>query len=315
VRPKQASGRSRKSHLAVRLHKYRLVYLLILPAVACVIIFNYVPMAGIAMAFKDYKLGTGFAGVFTSPNIGFDNFRSLFLSFYFWQILRNTLLISFYKLLFVFPAPIILALFLNELRGLPFKRVVQTVSYLPHFLSAVIVQGLVLAILSPTYGVVNTVRQLMGMPAQHFLADARYFRAIIVGIDIWQGLGWGAIIYLAAISAIDPEQYEAATIDGAGRIRQAWNITIAGIADLIMLLFILRIGNVLNAGFETIFLLYSPTVYSVGDIIDTYAYREGLINANFGFGTAIGLFKSVVGFALIVVTNRLANRFGRQGIW
>lgn len=272
-------------------------------------------MAGIAMAFKDYKLGTGFAGVFTSPNIGFDNFRSLFLSFYFWQILRNTLLISFYKLLFVFPAPIILALFLNELRALPFKRVVQTVSYLPHFLSAVIVQGLVLAILSPTYGVVNTVRQLMGMPAQHFLADARYFRAIIVGIDIWQGLGWGAIIYLAAISAIDPEQYEAATIDGAGRIRQAWNITIAGIADLIMLLFILRIGNVLNAGFETIFLLYSPTVYSVGDIIDTYAYREGLINANFGFGTAIGLFKSVVGFVLIVVTNRLANHFGRQGIW
>jgi putative aldouronate transport system permease protein len=304
-----------RRHLAARMTKYRLVYLLMLPAVVGVILFNYVPMLGISMAFKNYRLGTGFWGVFTSPGVGFANFRSLFVSYYFWQILRNTLLISFYKILFAFPAPILLALLLNELRALRYKRVVQTISYLPYFLSAVIIQGLVLAVFSPTYGFINGIRQIMGVQAHHFLADARYFRAIIVGIDVWQGMGWGAIIYLAAIASIEVEQYEAAIIDGAGRIRQAWSVTLAGISDIIILLFILRVGDILNAGFEKIFLLYSPAVYSVGDIIDTYAYREGLINSNFGFATAVGLFKSIVGLVLIVVTNRAANRFGRQGIW
>jgi putative aldouronate transport system permease protein len=306
---------ARRSALASRLAKYRLVYLLILPALVGVLLFSYVPMLGISMAFKNYKLGTGFWGVFTSPGVGLANFRSLFVSYYFWQILRNTLLISLYKMLFVFPTPILLALLLNELRAMRFKRVVQTISYLPYFLSAVIIQGLALAVFSPSYGFVNNIMQLLGARAHHFLADARYFRAIIVGIDVWQGMGWGAIIYLAAIATIDPEQYEAAIIDGAGRIRQAWSVTLAGISDIIILLFILRVGDVLNAGFEKIFLLYSPAVYSVGDIIDTYAYREGLINSNFGFATAVGLFKSVVGLALIMITNRVANRFGRQGIW
>lgn len=308
-------GRRERSHLAARINKYRLVYLLILPAVLGVLAFSYVPMLGISMAFKNYRLGTGFWGVFTSPGIGWANFKTLFTSFYFWRILRNTVLISLYKMVFTFPAPILLALCLNELRAQRYKRVVQTVSYLPYFLSSVIIQGLVLAVFSPSYGLVNGIRELMGLQAHHYLADERYFRGIIVGIDVWQGMGWGAIIYLAAMASIDVEQYEAAIIDGAGKFRQAWSVTLAGISDIIILLFILRVGDVLNAGFEKIFLLYSPPVYSVGDIIDTYAYREGLINSNFGFATAVGLFKSVVGLALILVTNRAANRFGRQGIW
>jgi putative aldouronate transport system permease protein len=299
----------------VRLRKYRIVYLLILVPFLSVFLFRYLPMLGIVMAFKKYRLGSGFAGMFTSPGIGLDHFRDLFASAYFGRVMRNTLVISFLKIIFIFPAPIILALMLNELRALWYKRTVQTVSYLPHFLSTVIIQGLVMAILSPSYGLVNGIRIAVGLDVHHYIADPRFFRGIIVTIDLWRGVGWGAIIYLAAIAGINPELYEAATIDGASRLRQAWHITVAGIAELIVLLLILRVGDILDAGFELIFLLYSPLVYSVGDIIDTYTYRVGLLDANFGFGTAVGLFKSVVGFVLVIGTNRLAKRFGRQGIW
>lgn len=298
-----------------RLRKYRVVYLLIFIPFLSLFLFRYLPMLGIVMAFKKYRLGSGFIGMFTSRGIGFQHFRALFTSSYFARVMRNTLLISFYKLIFVFPAPILLALMLNELRTIWYKRAVQTVSYLPHFLSAVIIQGLVMAIFSPSYGLLNGIRIWLGLDTHHYIADPSYFRGIIVGIDLWQGVGWGAIIYLAAIAGINPELYEAATIDGAGRLRQTWHITIAGIVELIILLVILRVGRILDAGFETIFLLYSPVVYSVGDIIDTYTYRVGLVDANFGFGTAVGLFKSVIGFLLVVGTNKIANRFGRQGIW
>ena len=308
-------NKSKQPKLLKKIIKYRLVYFLILPSVICYIIFAYLPMAGVLMAFKDYQVGRGFKGIFTSPSVGFEHFQRLFKSYYFFSILRNTIVISFYKIIFCFPAPIIFAILLNELRIAYFKRFVQTVTYLPHFLSTVVVTGLVLAMLSPSYGLVNAVLGTMGLEPVHFLANSRYFRSIIVVIDVWKGTGWSAVIYLAAISSIDPQLYESATIDGAGKFRQIWNITLPSLLDLIILLLILRIGDILNAGFEQIFLLYSPPVYSVGDIIDTFVYREGLVNSNYGFSTAVGLFKSVVGLMLIVGSNKLANKFGRQGIW
>lgn len=298
-----------------RIYKNRLIYLLILPVILCFILYSYVPMLGILMAFKDYKISKGFMGIFTSPGVGWDNFRSLFNSPYFFRVLGNTLLISFYKIIYVFPAPILFALLLNELRSTSFKRIVQTVTYLPNFLSAVVVTGLAISVFSPTYGMINAILVSLGKEPVFFLAQTEYFRSIIVGIDMWKGTGWSAIIYLAAITTIDQQLYEAAIIDGARKLRQIWHITLPGISDLIVLLLIFRVGDILNAGFDQIFLLYSPPVYSVGDIIDTYVYREGLINANYGLSTAVGLFKSAAGLVMIIVTNSLAKKFGKQGIW
>lgn len=305
----------KRSSLLKKIKKYKVVYLLLLPTVISCFIFNYIPMSGVLMAFKQYRVGQGFAAIFTSPNVGFMHFKRLFTSYYFYTIMRNTLLISFYKIIFVFPAPIIFALLLNELSSRKFKRIVQTVTYLPNFLSTVVVSGLVIAFLSPTYGLLNSVIHSLGYDPIFFLGDARYFRSIIVIIDAWKSTGWSAIIYLAAITSIDQEIYEAARIDGASKFKQIWHITLPELSNLIILLFILRIGDILNAGFDMIFLLYSPPVYSVGDIIDTYVYREGLVNSSFSFSTAVNLFKSVAGFILIVVTNKIANKFGKQGIW
>ncbi len=307
--------KNNQAKILKKIYKYRMVYFLILPTVVCYIIFSYLPMVGILMAFKDYQVGKGFMGIFTSPGVGFDHFKRLFNSYYFFSILRNTVLISFYKIIFCFPIPIIFAILLNELEMKFFKRFVQTVTYLPHFLSTVVVTGLVLALLSPSYGLINAILGTLGFEPVHFLANSKYFRSIIVAIDVWKGTGWSAVIYLAAISSIDPQLYESATIDGAGKLRQIWSITLPSLLDLIILLLILRVGDILNAGFEQIFLLYSPPVYSVGDILDTFVYREGLVNSNYGFSTAVGLFKSIVGFVLIIGSNKLANKFGRQGIW
>lgn len=307
--------RLQKYALWKRMVKHRMVYLLVLPTIVFCAIYHYLPMVGLLIAFKDYRIGLGLAGFITSPDVGLDHFRRLFDSFYFYNVLRNTLIISFYKMILVFPAPILFALLLNELKGKYFKRFVQTVTYLPNFLSPVIVTGLVIALLSPTYGLVNAILGLWGYAPSHFLANADYFRSIIISIDIWKETGWGAIIYLAAISSVDPQLYESAKMDGASRFRQMWHITLPGISEIIILLYILSLGNILNVGFEQIFLLYSPPVYSVGDIIDTYVYREGLVNANYGFSTAVGLFKSAIGLILIVVVNSVVKRMGKQGIW
>lgn len=307
--------KTKKSKLIQRIWKNKLVYMLVLPSIICFIIFAYIPMVGILMSFKDYKISQGFIGIFTSPNVGLEHFKRLFTSFYFLSVLRNTILISVYKIIFAFTSPIIFALLLNEIKAKNFKKFVQTVTYLPNFLSAVVISGLVLSLISPSYGIVNAILGSLGNQPIHFLANPQYFRSIIVSIDVWKSTGWSAIIYLAAITSIDPQLYESAKIDGASRFRQIWHITLPEISNLIILLFILRVGDILNAGFEQIFLLYSPTVYSTGDILDTYVYREGLVNSNYGFSTAVGLFKSVVGFFMIVITNNLAKRFGKRGIW
>lgn len=308
--PKKAQTRLWKD-----LKRYKAVYLLMLPALASLFVFSYLPMAGVVMAFNDYRLGKGFTAIFNSPWVGLAHFRRLFTTPYFYRVLGNTLAINGLKLVFVFPVPIMFAILVNELRSVRYKRLVQTVSYLPNFLSTVVVYGLVLSFLSPTFGLLNAAIYHLGGEPIYFIVQPEYFRGILVLLDIWRYTGWEAIIYLAAIVSIDQEQYESAVIDGANKFRRIWHITLPGIFNVILLMFIFRIGYLLSADFETVFLLYSPPVYSVGDIIDTFVYREGLIHSQFSYTTAVGLFKSVIGFLLIVVTARIAKKFGKSVVW
>lgn len=291
-------------------HKYLL--LMLLPAMVYYALFHYGPLYGVQLAFKDFK---PLEGVWGSPWVGFKHFEYMFTaSSDFGTILRNTLTISLLQILFGFPAPIILALLFNELRSLVFKRVTQTISYLPHFLSWVVMGGLVITLLSPNTGVVNYVVQLLGYDPIHFLGDKIWFVVTLVVSAIWKEVGWGTIIFLAALTSIDQEQYEAARIDGAGRWKQTLHITLPGLLPVIAILFILRIGSVMDAGFDQIFNLYNPRVYSVADIIDTYVYRVGLTGGQYGFSTAVGLFKNVVALVLVLGTNYAIKKAGQEGL-
>jgi putative aldouronate transport system permease protein len=292
-----------------------MVYVLMLPALLTFFIFSYIPMTGILMAFNEFRVGSRFSAVFTSQWVGLRHFVRFFESIYFARIVGNTVIINLMKLAIVFPAPILFAVMLNEIGAAWYKKTIQTISYLPSFLSAVVVYGLVLAVLSPTYGFVNSLIYRLGGEPVYFLAKRQYFRWILVFLDVWRYTGWESIIYLAAITSIDPAFYEAAVIDGANRFRRIWHITLPSISELIILLLILRIGAIMTSDFETVILLYSPPVYEVGDVIDTFVFREGLVNLQYSYSAAVGLFKSVVGFALVMGTNLIAKRFGRTGIW
>lgn len=298
-----------------KMRSHQLYYLLILPGLLYFIVFHYAPMYGVIIAFKDVSPFDGLAGMLSSRWVGFQHFRTFFDSYYFWDIIGNTITISFYRLLFGFPAPILLALLLNEVTHAYFKRIVQTISYLPHFISMVVLAGLTTTLLSVDSGFVNSVLVKLGFEPIFFLADTRYFRSVLVVGGIWKEIGWGSIIYLAAIAGVDQQLYEAAKVDGAGRLRQMWHITLPGIRPIAIILLILQIGHVMDAGFEQIFLLYSPPVYQVSDIIDTYVYREGLVDVNYSFASAVGLFKAVIALALVAGANMLAKRFGQDGIW
>ncbi|TDG00990.1 sugar ABC transporter permease [Paenibacillus piri] len=279
------------------------------------LIFDYIPMFGIIIAFKDISPFEGVQAIFTGEWVGFKHFVRFWNSYYFWNVMRNTLLISLYKLFFGFPASIVLALLLNELRHAVFKRIVQTISYLPHFISTVVVAGLVMMVLSTDRGLLNAIVVFLGGEPVHFLGDPAYFRGILVISHVWQSIGWGSILYLAAMSGIDPGLYEAAKMDGAGRYRQMWHITLPGITHVIVIMLIFSIGGLLNAGFEKVLLLYSPAVYEVADIIDTYVYREGLLSLNYSFATAVGLFKNVLAMFLILGANYIAKKMNQTGIW
>jgi putative aldouronate transport system permease protein len=268
-------------------------------------------MAGIVIAFQDFSLVRGITG---SQWVGFDNFDYLFQSRDFYKVLRNSIVLSVYQIVWGFPAPIVLALMLNEVRHMLFKRVSQTVLYLPHFISWVVLAGMVINFLSPSTGPVNAVIKSLGYEPIPFLLKPEYFRTILVSAEVWKGVGWGTIIYLAAMSSIDPTLYESARIDGAGRFRQIRHITLPGIAPTIVVLLILSVGNILDNGFEQVFLLYNPMTYDVADVFETFTYRIGLIDGRLSFAAAVGLFKAVVGFILIVAANRLARLFGKQ-IW
>lgn len=297
------------------LNKYKVFYLMALPVLLYVLIFHYIPMAGVLLAFKEFKPTLGISSIFFGDWVGFENFKTLFGSYYFSRVFTNTLIISGYKLVFGFPAPILLALLINELRSTIFKRVVQTVTFLPHFLSWVIVTSLMVIILSPSFGFMQFVYEFLGIKPVYVLGSSEYFRSLLVVSDIWKNIGYGSIIYLAAMASIDVELYEAATIDGASRLQKMIYITLPGIKEIIIILFIFNIAAVLDAGFEQIYLLYSPSVYNVADIIDTYVFREGLIRANYGFATAVGLTKASIALVLVILTNKVARKFGSGSLW
>jgi putative aldouronate transport system permease protein len=269
-------------------------------------------MYGALIAFKEYNIYEGF---FNSPWVGLKYFSRLFETSDFPRVFRNTVLISVYKLLFRVPAPIILALLLNEVRNSLFKRSVQTVTYVPHFISWVIISGFFMDILSPYSGIVNQVLGVVGIEPIFFMGDTDWFRSVLVVTDIWKDAGFGAIIYLAAIAGIDPQLYEAAVIDGASRWRQTWHITLPGMVSTIMVILILRMGQILEVGHEQVLMMYSPAVYEVGDVITTYIYRIGLGRLEFSLTAAAGLFKSVIACILIIATNALAKRLKQTTVW
>ncbi|MCR4620858.1 MAG: ABC transporter permease subunit [Clostridiales bacterium] len=293
--------------------KYWDLCLMLLPVIAYFIIFKYIPMGGIVIAFKDFKLGLGVSG---SEWVGFANFVDAFRTRLFIRSIRNTLIISLLKLCLGFPAPIILALLLNEVRHNGYKRVVQTISYLPHFLSWVIMAGILSQLLSPNNGAVNALLKSLGRKdAVPFLLDNAYFRGTVVVSDVWKGVGWGSILYLATISSIDPTLYEAAICDGASRPQRVRYITLPCIMPTVTIMLILSLGGILDAGFDQLLNLYSSAVYETGDIIDTYVYRVGLVDWNYKLSTAIGLFKNIIGFMLVAGSNAVAKAISGNGIW
>ncbi|RTE11662.1 sugar ABC transporter permease [Paenibacillus whitsoniae] len=301
-----------RSSRLIKFLRYWDLYLMILPAVILVILFKYMPMYGVLIAFKDYNL---MKGVWQSDWVGLQYFRELFMFDEFPRVVRNTLMISLMKLLVGFPIPIVLALLLNELKFLKFKRTVQTLTYLPHFISWVIIGGLAIDLLSPSSGIVNRIIEMLGFQPIFFMSDERIFRWILVLSDVWKEAGWGAIIYLAALLGINEELYQAATVDGANRLRQIWHIALPGLRSTIIIILLLRIGYILDAGFEQVLVMYNPTVYDVADIIDTYVFRVGLGSMQFGLTTAAGLFKSAIGCVLLVLANTFARKMGEEGIF
>lgn len=309
----ERSGGVRQSRNLIynRMWKARYLYLLIIPALVYFLIFAYLPFWGLQIAFKDFQI---FQGVWASPWVGLDNFRDLFTSVKFPKLIRNTLVISTYRLVFGFPIPILFALMLNEVRIIWFKKTIQTVTYFPHFLSWVIFSGIVFNFIGPL-GIVNMLLEEWGFEPIQFLTNPDYFRSILVITGILKEFGWGAIIYLAALSGIDPGLYEAARIDGAGKLRQMWHISLSGIRPMIILLFILSLGNILDAGFDQVFMLYNGAVLEVGDIIDTYVYRVGLLEAQYEIATAVGLFKGFIGMILIITANHLIRKWGERSLW
>ena len=288
------------------------LFLLLMPVLLWYMIFNYAPLYGIQIAFKDFIITKGIWG---SPWIGLGQFIYMFTaSPDFGRIMANTVIISSYHIIFGFPAPIILALMLNEIRSNMFKRVTQSLTYLPYFLSWVVLAGFMTNILSPSTGPVNYIIQLFGFDPVYFLGDKHWFRLTLVVTNMWKEVGWGSIIYLAALSNISIELYESATIDGASRWKQMIHITLPSIMPTIAIMFIFRIGGILNAGSDQILNLYNPAVYSVSDIIDTYVYRVGLQGMQYSFSTAVGLFKNVIAFVLVLLTDFAAKRTGQEGL-
>ena len=287
------------------------VYLMVIPVLVFYILFKYGPMTKMIIAFQDYNLYKGIAG---SKWVGLENFIDFFQMKDCWRLLRNTLLLSLYSIVFAFPAPILLALMINEIKSRAGRKLVQTVSYMPHFISLVVVCGMTLEF-TKSDGVVNSVIKALGGERIAFFTDPSWFRPIYTITDIWQGIGWGSIIYIAALSGIDPQLYEAATIDGAGRLRKMLHVTLPGISGMIVVLFILRLGQVMSVGFEKIILLYNPMLYDTADVISTYVYRKGLMEFSYSYSAAVNMFNSVINFAILVLANAISRRATGNSLW
>lgn len=297
--------------LRIDLVKNRWIYLMAIPVIVFYVMFCYIPMAGVQIAFKDYNFG---AGIWGSPWAGIKHFISFFNGPYAWRTIRNTMLLSLYTIVVCFPLPILFALLLNEVKSRLFKRTVQTVSYLPHFISLVVICGIIKEFTQST-GLISSLLELVGIPAETMLLDPARFRAIYVLSDLWQTLGWNSIIYLAALSAVDPTLYDAAAVDGAGRLRRVLHVTIPAIMPTIIIMFILRVGQFMSVGYDKILLLYNSSIYETADVISTFVYRKGVVESNFSFSAAVGLFNSVVNFVLVVVVNKISNKLSETSLW
>jgi putative aldouronate transport system permease protein len=289
----------------------RQVYIMLLPVLLYYALFHYQPMYGAQIAFKSFN---PVKGIWASQWIGFRHFGTFFGSYYAWRIIRNTLLLNFWHVIFAFPAPIIVALLLNEVRHQAYKRVVQTLTYLPHFISLVVVCGLIIDFLARD-GVVNQIIAAGGVEPIPFMIIPEWFRFVYVGSGIWQQAGWESIIYLAALSAINPELYEAAVVDGAGRWRQTLSITLPGIAPTIIIMLIMRMGRMMNIDLEKVLLLYNPQTYETADVISTFVYRKGLLEKSFSYSTAVDLLNSAINFVMLLLFNRLSRKITRTSLW
>jgi putative aldouronate transport system permease protein len=290
----------------------RYLVIMVLPVILYFILFAYYPMYGVLIAFKDYSISKGILG---SEWAGFQYFEQFFSSLYFNRLLKNTLLISVYSLLWGFPIPIIFALMLNEFKDSLFKRGIQTIAYLPHFISLVVICGMLINFLSPQGGIINQFITLTGNKPINFLGTPKWFRTVYIASGIWQEFGWSSIIYLAALSGINPELYESARIDGAGRWKQMLHITLPGIKPTILTILILSIGNIMSVGYEKIILIYNQSTYETADVISSYVYRMGLLSQQYSYAGAVGLFNSAVNVALLLLCNVLGKRFFGVGIW
>lgn len=305
----------KKESFAVRLwqnvKKHKGLYLMILPIVIYYLVFCYYPMYGAQIAFRDYSPKKGIMG---SPWVGLKHFGDFFNSVFFGRLIRNTLSINLKNLVFGFPAPIIFALLLNEVRLTKFKKTVQTVSYMPHFISTVVIAGMVLQF-TATDGFITQIMTFFGYSKQNLMLNPDLFQPIYVISDIWQGLGWGSIIYIAAVAGINGELYEAARIDGAGRWKQMCHVTLPGLMPTIITMFVMRVGNMMNLGFEKIILLYNSSIYEKADVISTYVYRRGLVDQSYSFSTAVGLFNSAINLLLLFAANKLCKRLTDYSLW
>ncbi len=288
------------------------LYLMLVPFIAYYLVFYYKPFEGLQMAFQNFQ---PFLGIKGSQWVGFDNFVTFFTGPYFWRIIRNTLLISVYNLIFAFPVPIILALLFNEVRNKKFRTLVQTISYMPHFISTVVIAGLVVNFLSPSTGIVNLVLGQLGMEPVYFLTKPEYFRSIYIIQGIWAGAGFGSIIYYSSLCSIDAELYEAATIDGAGRWKQTLHITLPGLMSTIGIMLILQIGNLMNVGYEMVILLYQPVTYETADVIGSFVYRAGIESSNYSMSTAVGLFNGVISLILVLSANKISKKLSEVNIF
>lgn len=298
------------SNMRIMKKRWRL-YVMLLPAIIFFAIFNYYPMYGVIIAFKDYKASLGILG---SPWVGFEHFTRFFNAYYFWDLLRNTLVISFYELA-MFPVPIIVALSINEVRNAKFKKFTQTITYAPHFISVVVMVGMIIAFLSPSTGIINKFIGLFGIEPIAFMAEPGWFKTIFVQTGVWQSFGFGAIIYLAALAGVDPQLHEAATVDGASRLQRIFYINIPSILPVVVILLILNVGGIMAVAFEKIYLMQNSLNLKSSDVIQTFVYRTGLLEGQYSFSAAVGLFNSIISLILIFAVNYIARKTTDHSIW
>ncbi len=306
----QPATRFKRSLRRVWAAKY--LYLMFLPVMLYYLIFRYTPMAGLAIAFKDFNAFLGFA---KSKWVGLKFFEQFISSIYLWRLIRNTLLINFYDLVINFPASIILALMLNEVQSRRFKKVTQTITYMPYFISSVVIASMLVQFLSPSSGLINNIIAALGGERQYFMTQPEAFRGVYTLMNLWKNIGWNSIIFLAAMSGINNELYEACIVDGGGHWRRMWNVTLPGIASTIVVLIIMRLGHVMDAGYETILLLQNNANLETSDVIGTYVYRRGLKGGEYSYATAVGMMQSVIGFTLVIGANYLSRRYSETSLW